>query len=195
VVEADAPKALWAQEFQFDCTIGGKAIKIAPVDDEYPRVSLLHVVDRSIAAERLVTELERVFATACGPPRMPHRQHTELDTIALQHFCDGGVGSSCTPPRRTTEQRLTSKRSTTATKGCLTATAVDADDTLVEYVRGKPSRRNSGTVTSDSESPGDDGEILTLETRMESCPTNICQGKATSGRYSGAVTYRRIVPS
>jgi putative transposase len=76
VVDADAPKALWAQEFQFDSTIDGKAIKIAPVDDEYPRVSLLHVVERSIAAERLVTELERVFATACGPPRMPRIDNT-----------------------------------------------------------------------------------------------------------------------
>ena len=57
VVGADAPKALWAQDFQFDSTIDGKAIKITPMNDEYTRVSLLHVVERSIAAERLVTEL------------------------------------------------------------------------------------------------------------------------------------------
>jgi putative transposase len=48
---------LWAQDFQFDSTIDGKASKITPMNDEYTRVSLLHVVERSIAAERLVTEL------------------------------------------------------------------------------------------------------------------------------------------
>ena len=57
-VEADAPNVVWAIDFQFDSTIDGKAIKIASMIDEHTRVSLLHIVERSITAERLVDELE-----------------------------------------------------------------------------------------------------------------------------------------
>ncbi len=53
-VEADAPKVVWAIDFQFDSTIDGKAIKIASMIDEHTRESLLHLVERSITAERLV---------------------------------------------------------------------------------------------------------------------------------------------
>jgi putative transposase len=67
-VEADAPKVVWALDFQFDSTIDGKAIKIASMVDEHTRESLLNIVERSITAERLIAELERVFAVAGGPP-------------------------------------------------------------------------------------------------------------------------------
>ena len=53
-IEADAPNVVWAIDFQFDSTTDGKAIKIASMIDEHTRVSLLHVVERSITAERLV---------------------------------------------------------------------------------------------------------------------------------------------
>ena len=65
-VDADAPNVVWAIDFQFDSTVDAKAIKIASVIDEHTRCSLLHLVERSITAERLVVELESVFATA-GP--------------------------------------------------------------------------------------------------------------------------------
>ena len=58
-VVADAPKVVWALDFQFDSTIDGKAIKIASMVDEHTRESLLDLVERSITAERLVAELER----------------------------------------------------------------------------------------------------------------------------------------
>ena len=41
VVEADAPKVVWALDFQFDSTIDGKAIKIASMVDEHTREALL----------------------------------------------------------------------------------------------------------------------------------------------------------
>src|SRR4029078_11539515 len=63
-VGADAPNVLGSTDFQFDSTIDGKAIKIASMIDEHPRLSLLHVVERSITAERLVVELETAFAPA-----------------------------------------------------------------------------------------------------------------------------------
>jgi putative transposase len=99
VVEANAPKVVWAIDFQFDSTIDGKAIKIASMIDEHTRVSLLHLVERSITAERLVEELERVFAAAGGPPKVLRMDNgPELVSQALQQFCAGKVGLSYIPP-------------------------------------------------------------------------------------------------
>ena len=98
-VAADAPKVLWALDFQFDSTIDGKAIKIASMVDEHTRESLLDLVERSITAERLVAELEKVFAAAGGPPKVLRMDNgPELVSHALQRFCDGKVGMSYIPP-------------------------------------------------------------------------------------------------
>ena len=105
---ADAPKVVWALDFQFDSTVDGKAIKIASMVDEHTRESLLHLVERSIAAERLVAELERVFAAAGGPPKVLRMDNgPELVSQALQRFCGGKVGGlSYIPPGTSMEQRL-----------------------------------------------------------------------------------------
>ena len=98
-VAADAPNVVWAIDFQFDSTIDGKAIKIASMLDEHTRCSLLHVVERSITAERLVAELETVFAAAGGPPKVLRMDNgPELVSQALQRFCDGKVDLSYIPP-------------------------------------------------------------------------------------------------
>ncbi|MGB8386960.1 IS3 family transposase [Mycobacterium sp.] len=98
-VEADAPNVVWAIDFQFDSTTDGKAIKIASVIDEHTRVSLLHLVERSITAERLVAELEAVFAALGGPPKVLRMDNgPELVSQALQRFCDGKVGMCYIPP-------------------------------------------------------------------------------------------------
>jgi transposase InsO family protein len=99
VVEADGPKVVWALDFQFDSTIDGKAIKIASMIGEHTRMSLLHLVERSITAERLVEELERVFAAAGGPPKVLRMDNgPEMVSHALQQFCAGKVGLSYIPP-------------------------------------------------------------------------------------------------
>ena len=98
-VAADAPKVVWALDFQFDSTIDGKAIKIASMVDEHTRESLLDLVERSITAERLVAELEKVFATAGGPPMVLRMDNgPELISQALQQFCADKVGLSYIPP-------------------------------------------------------------------------------------------------
>ncbi|MFF3575256.1 hypothetical protein [Nocardia jiangxiensis] len=51
---------VWALYFHFDSTVDGRAVKIASMIDERTRESLLHIVERSITAERLVVELEKV---------------------------------------------------------------------------------------------------------------------------------------
>jgi putative transposase len=66
---------------------------------EHTRMSLLHLVERSITAERLVEELERVFAAAGGPPKVLRMDNgPELVSQALQQFCAGKVGLFYIPP-------------------------------------------------------------------------------------------------
>ena len=90
---------VWAIDFQFDSTIDGKAIKIASMIDEHTRRSLLHVVERSITAERLVIELQDAFAAAGGPPKVLRMDNgPELVSAALQRFCENKVGLSYIPP-------------------------------------------------------------------------------------------------
>ncbi len=98
-VDADAPNVVWAIDFQFDSTIDGKAIKIASMIDEHTRESLLHLVERSITAERLVIELEDAFAAAGGPPKVLRMDNgPELVSQALQQFCEDKVGLCYIPP-------------------------------------------------------------------------------------------------
>ena len=98
-VHADAPRVLWALDFQFDSTIDRKAVKIASMIDEHTRESLLHLVERSVTAQRLVMELEEVFDRAGGPPMVLRMDNgPELISQALQRFCDGKVGLYYIPP-------------------------------------------------------------------------------------------------
>ena len=98
-VEADAPNVVWAIDFQFDSTIDGKAIKIASMIDEHTRCSLMNLVERSITAERLVTELETAFTLAGGPPKVLRMDNgPELVSQALQRFCENKTGLVYIPP-------------------------------------------------------------------------------------------------
>jgi putative transposase len=50
---------------------------------------LLHLAERSITAERLVTKLEKGFATAGKPPMALRMDNgPELVSQALQRFCE-----------------------------------------------------------------------------------------------------------
>lgn len=116
-VEADAPKVLWALDFQFDSTVDGKSVKIASMIDEHTRESLLNIVERSISAERLTRELEACFAAAGGPPIVLRMDNgPEFIYLALQPFYAGRVGLSyIRRVRRGTT--ATSNRSTTDCDG------------------------------------------------------------------------------
>jgi putative transposase len=58
--------------------------------DEHTRCSLMNIVERSITAERLVTELEAALTVAGGPPKILRMDHgPELVSQVLQWFCDG----------------------------------------------------------------------------------------------------------
>ena len=98
-VKADAPKVVWAIDFQFDSTIDGKAIKIASMIDEHTRESLLNLVERSITGEHLVEELKKVFAAHGGPPKVLRLDNgPEMVSQALQRFCENRTGMVYIPP-------------------------------------------------------------------------------------------------
>ena len=114
-VEADAPNVVWAIDFQFDSTTDGKAIKIASMIDEHTRESLLNIVERSITGERLVEELEKVFAAAGGPPKVLRMDNgPEMISQALQQFCDWQDWHGRTSRRAARGTTAISNRTTTA---------------------------------------------------------------------------------
>ena len=98
-VEADAPNVVWAIDFQFGSITDGKAIKIASMIDEHTRCSLLHIVERSMTAERIVAELEAAFAAVGGPPKVLRMDNgPELVSQVLQRFCESKTGLVYIPP-------------------------------------------------------------------------------------------------
>lgn len=98
-IESDAPKVVWAMDFQFDSTVDGKAIKIASMIDEHTRLSVLNIVERSITAQRLTEELGKAFALWGGPPQVLRMDNgPEFISSVLQQFCRDRIGISYIPP-------------------------------------------------------------------------------------------------
>jgi putative transposase len=115
-VVADAPKVVWAIDFQFDSTTDGKAIKIASMVDEHTRESLLHLVERSITAERLVVELEKVF-TAAGARRRRCCGWTTVRSWFLKR-CNGSARARSACPTFRRAHRGTTATSNHSTIAC-----------------------------------------------------------------------------
>ena len=98
-IEADAPKVVWAMEFQFDSTVDGKAIKIA-FDDRrtHPAVPVEHCGALDHRAG-LTDELDKTFALWGGPPLVLRMDNgPEFISHVLQQFCRDRVGISYIPP-------------------------------------------------------------------------------------------------
>lgn len=56
----------------------------------HPRKSLLNMVERSIASERLITQLKNAFAATGGSPKVLRLDNgPEMISQALQRFCHG----------------------------------------------------------------------------------------------------------
>jgi hypothetical protein len=81
------PNALWACDFQFDTTADGRTLKMLNIVDEYTREALTITVDRSIDADKLVAELDRLAEQRGGPA------HAENSIHSGQWRCAGNIGS------------------------------------------------------------------------------------------------------
>jgi putative transposase len=106
LADTNAPKVVWALDFQFDSTVDGRAVKIASMIDEHTRESRLHLVERSITAERLVAELQQVFAARGGPPKVLCMDNgPEIDFPCAATVLRRPGGDRLHPARHAVEQR------------------------------------------------------------------------------------------
>ena len=97
-VVADAPNAVWGIDFQFDATNDGRPIKLVSIVDEHTRESLGGLVERSITADTLTGELDRIAADRGYPAAMRADNGPELACTAMADWAAGRVGLSFIPP-------------------------------------------------------------------------------------------------
>jgi transposase InsO family protein len=95
---ADAPNTVWAVDFQFDATTDGRPIKIVSIVDEHTRESLGGLVERSITADVLIDELDRIATTRGYPAVLRCDNGPELACDAMSDWAGQRVGLSFIPP-------------------------------------------------------------------------------------------------
>ena len=99
VVVADMANAVWALDFQFDSTTDGRPIKILSVVDEHTRECLGGLVERSITAEVLVAELDRIAWTRGTTPAVIRLDNgPEMIASATADWAGAQVGMLFIPP-------------------------------------------------------------------------------------------------
>src|SRR4029077_9375231 len=97
IVVADAPNRVWAVDFQFDATTDGKPIKIVSIVDEHTRECLGGLVERSITADNLTDELDRLAAQRGYPTVVRCDNGPELACAAMADWAGERVGLSFIP--------------------------------------------------------------------------------------------------
>jgi len=96
--KADAPNRVWAVDFQFDATTDGRLIKIVSIIDEHTRECLGGLVDRSITADRLIDELDRLAVQRGYPAVLRCDNGPELACGAMADWAGERVGLLFIPP-------------------------------------------------------------------------------------------------
>jgi putative transposase len=97
---ATHPDHVWALDYQFDVTAGGRVIKILHVVDEFTRESLADVADHSIDADATVAALDKIVGCRGTFPRFIRCDNgPELTAYALKDWCRlGGAGTAYIDP-------------------------------------------------------------------------------------------------
>ena len=96
--KADAPNKVWAVDFQFDATTDGRPIKIVSIVDEHTRECLGGLVERSVTADRLINELDRLALQRGYPAVLRCDNGPELACDAMADWAGERVGLSFIPP-------------------------------------------------------------------------------------------------
>jgi putative transposase len=86
-LRAERPNQVWAFDFQFDQVADGRVLKLLNVVDEFTRESLVMLVERSIDADRTVSELERLVSERGAPEHLRMDNGTEMTADALKDWC------------------------------------------------------------------------------------------------------------
>jgi transposase InsO family protein len=97
-VTADAPNRVWAVDFQFDSTTDGRPVKIVSIVDEHTRECLGGLVERSITADRLIDELDRLADDRGYPAVLRCDNGPELACTAMADWAGERVGLAFIPP-------------------------------------------------------------------------------------------------
>jgi len=98
-VTASRPNHVWAIDFQFDETVGGRPIKILNVTDEYTREALACVVARNLDADRTVAVLDGLVDRRGAPEHLRSDNGPELISWMLRDWCRySGITSSYIEP-------------------------------------------------------------------------------------------------
>jgi putative transposase len=95
---ANAPNQVWAVDFQFDATTDGRPIKIVSIVDEHTRECLGGLVERSITADRLANELDRIAAGRGYPDVLRSDNGPELACQTMRDWAGERVGLAFIPP-------------------------------------------------------------------------------------------------
>jgi putative transposase len=96
--KADAPNRVWAVDFQFDATTDGRPVKIVSIIDEHTRECLGGLVERSITADVLIDELDRLATTRGYPAVLRADNGPELACTAMADWAGQRVGLAFIPP-------------------------------------------------------------------------------------------------
>lgn len=97
-VTADAPNRVWAVDFQFDATDDGRPVKIVSIVDEHTRECLGGLVERSITADRLIDELDRIAIDRGYPAVLRCDNGPELAAAVMAEWAGERVGLAFIPP-------------------------------------------------------------------------------------------------
>jgi putative transposase len=97
---ATYPDHVWALDYQFDVTAGGRIVKLLHVVDEFTRESLSDLVDHSIDADATVACLDKIIgARGTHPTFVRCDNGPELTANALRDWCRfTGAGTSYIDP-------------------------------------------------------------------------------------------------
>jgi transposase InsO family protein len=95
---ADAPNTVWAVDFQFDATTDGRPLKIVSIVDEHTRECLGGLVQRSITADILIDELDRLSLSRGYPAALRCDNGPELACAAMADWAGERVGLAFIPP-------------------------------------------------------------------------------------------------
>ena len=95
---ADAPNTVWAVDFQFDATTDGRPLEIVSIVDEHTRECLGGLVQRSITADILIDELDRLSLSRGYPAALRCDNGPELACAALADWAGERVGLAFIPP-------------------------------------------------------------------------------------------------
>lgn len=96
--EASAPNRVWAVDFQFDATDDGRPVKIVSIVDEHTRECLGGLVERSITADRLIDELDRIAVDRGYPAALRCDNGPEFACQAMADWASERVGLAFVPP-------------------------------------------------------------------------------------------------